>query len=265
MPRPELAIVLWRGRDGDAPALTGLAAIARDDLEIILVDECDAPAPPGVRRVQQGRAGRVAGYNLGVFTSAAGSLCFLHERVALSPSVAEGVLAATRGVDARSVFYCPSRHGLEREAFAWRAPESLLVMSRELLVHHGVFDPDFEDGWERVELFWRLRARRLRLRRLDGLACDAPIASVQDLIARSRSQGAAHVRLAQRHPSVEMTAFAALGASRAYWARHQHEAPALIARAQAASAPDNADYLPARRALIRLHRAEGVASAWPHA
>lgn len=234
--RPEIAVLI-AAQQGDAQLSTLLASLEaqtlpRTGFEVVMVgDDSAALGAQAVRTFPQDWSGVSAALNVAVFAATAPILAIAPASQSLAPDFLEHLLAAHgRWSGEGDVVFArltapagasPLVRFLAEEAapHAWRAPYNAFSCKRELLASHGLFDERFADGWERAELLWRLRTRRVRLRQAE----DAHVLLKHDVsfaeeCARRERQGRAHAHLAAVHDDLLVRAHAEIGAALALWA-----------------------------------------------
>ena len=200
-----------------------------------------------LRVFRQIGAEQAAAMNLATFLSVSPRLVFLPQKHPAQPDFLEQVLRAheTHDKEGDVIFGATAPDpALPQSAltclmhdpalWAWREPDCPISFKRTLLTQHGLFDAAFGDGWERVELLWRLRARRIRLVCAPEALVHLGVSpSICELEARAERQGRFHARLARKHPGALMDAYAQIGDAIALWAARKPQAAGLSGRVEA--------------------------------
>lgn len=252
---PEISVVIV-AEDGGAPHSNVFDALSRQTMprsqyEVLVVVDGSAhditreiEARGGVRMFRQRTAGRVAAMNLGMFASKGRIVLFMpgghspsvdfltriasaHRQHRRQADVIYATLKRNSAYAASPLFALLSR----AKAQAWREPDSAISFKRQFLIIYGIFDTRFEDGWERVELLWRLRNQHPRIfyeRRADLTMGPAP--DFLQLAARAERQGRNHVRLANKHSDEFVDRYAQIDSALALWAKRGVELDNLLLR-----------------------------------
>jgi hypothetical protein len=270
---PSISVIL-NVTEAGAPltrAMESLRAqtLAADRFEMIAInngagDQAQAvlDSYANVRSFRQSAVSDSAAWNLGAFAALSPVIVLAPKHQAFEPSCLHALLAAHARHDKPSDIVHAAwssgsalQQAVASEAAPWRSPHGAISFKRTLLVNHGLFDARFADGWERAELLWRVRARRVRL----VAARDAQVQwstalSFHDECARCERQGQFHARLAALHDSALVRSRSEIGAALALWSRRGAAFEDVLAHATAVGTPE------AYREAFALCRAKGVAA-----
>jgi glycosyltransferase involved in cell wall biosynthesis len=230
-------------------------------MEVIAVDDGSADATQPIlnawkdrlplRIVRQNHAGPAAAKSLGVFMARSPIVVFLDDYTVPEPHMLANHLAthiahpevvvAVAGQTqlapdvAGAPFMCnvataawqPSAWaGMPpgREADPLALCRGLNSFKRGMLVRYGVFHPDFSDGYEDIELGWRLHAKGLRVT-LGPSECSVirhPV-TFDQACARCYVQGHMRYWLTRLHDSPRLLDFCEVNTSLTAWSRRRHD------------------------------------------
>lgn len=295
--------------------LEGLARQSLDSskFEILAIDDGSSDSTPAVlaawqdrlpmRIFRQNHAGLAAAKNLGVFAARAPILVFLDDDDVAEPDLLSAHLAAhiahpdpamaVLGYTslAPDIAHLPlMRHvtevGCQLFSYGWMQPEQVLDYTafwggrssckRRFLARHGVFHPDFQFGYEDIELGWRLKAHGLRVvYEPRARAVMIRALTFDQFCIRSYRQGRSQYRFASLHRDPAIRAYCEIDVAGAAWSQRRYAYAGylrwarkldLLARSrQAAAMPEHPllkDTLDkVYREAFFLSRAKGIADA----
>jgi hypothetical protein len=273
---PELSLVLVLG--DQARELPGCwEALARQQqaepraYEILLVgDRAHAlaaaarlPAVPAPRGLELRSGGPAPAKNLGLFASRGRHVLFLEPRDVPDPHFVAAYLQALQHFGARGevlwsraapgpvwrdgdavhgAWWDYGRDGRARRLDSWGVRAAY---PRALLLRHGVFNPQFDEGMEEVELAWRLMQLRIPVRACAGarLSCQDD-ADLRSWFERERRWGRGQWLFSRMHPTPGVLGVPRIDRALVAWGREDGWAGAQLEKAvemQSRLAADPAD------------------------
>lgn len=227
--------------------------------EVIAIDDGSTDETPQIlaawqdrlpmRIVRQNQAGLAAAKNLGLFMARAPLLIFLDDDDVAEPDLLVTHLAAhlansnpamavlgrttlTPEVAQIPVMHHVTKVGCQLFSYDWINPGQVLDYTafwggrssckRELLVHHGMFHPDFRFGCEDIELGWRLSVHGLRVV-YEPRAHTTMIRALtfDQFCARSYRQGRSQHLFARMHTDPQIRAYCEIDAAESAWTRQR--------------------------------------------
>ncbi len=241
-------------------ALVG-QSLSSTRMEVIAVDDGSADATQPIleawkdrlplRTVRQNHAGRAAAKSLGVFMARSPVVVFLDDYTVPGPDMVVSHLAthlanpeivlavASHAEPASDVAQVPGMYNVTAAGFqslAWAGmPPGQKVdplalcggmnsFKRGMLVRYGVFHPDFSEGYEDIELGWRLLAKGLRVvLGPSAWSVMTQAASFDQVCARCYVHGHMRYWLTRLHDAPRLLDFCEVDALVEAWSRRRHD------------------------------------------
>jgi GT2 family glycosyltransferase len=263
MPEISAVLTISNSADRLPRVLTALAgqSLSSTRMEVIAVDDGSAAATQPIleawkdrlplRTVRQNHAGRAAAKSLGVFMAGSPIVVFLDDYTVPGPDMLVAHVAAhvanpeimwavaSRAEPASDVAQVPGSYDVAAAGFqslAWagvppgQEVEPLALcggmnsFKRGMLVRYGVFHPDFTEGYEDIELGWRLLAKGLRVvLGPSAWSVMTQVASFDQVCARCYVQGHMRYWLTRLHDAPTLVDFCEVDALVEAWSRRRHD------------------------------------------